>query len=107
VGRGLRHLLKTDASDHMANALRALAKHKPYLCPEVAEQVLEGYLKTSAVRDAGTLSERENQIPRLLAEGESNQQVAHALGVSIRTAETHRIRIMHKLQAHSASDLVR
>ena len=70
--------------------------------------VLEGFLaKTaSAQESADTLSDRERQIVQLLAEGKSNKEVAALLGISVKTAETHRNRIMRKLKLDSICDLV-
>ena len=53
------------------------------------------------------LSAREREIVQLLAEGESSKEVAVALGISVKTAETHRSNIMRKLEIHSVSELVR
>ena len=73
--------------------------------------VLEGYLKggvapspTQVTRNR--LTPREREIVQLLAEGKSTKEVAVALGLSVKTAETHRSNIMRKLQIHSVSDLV-
>ncbi len=73
--------------------------------------VLEGYLKggthsvpVSVGRDR--LTPREREVVQLLAEGKSTKEVAVALGLSVKTAETHRSNIMRKLQLHSVSDLV-
>ena len=53
------------------------------------------------------LTSREREIVRLLAEGKSSKEVASDLGISVKTAETHRANIMRKLDLHSASELVR
>ena len=76
-----------------------------------AAMVLEGYLKggtPSAPITVGRnrLTPREREIVQLLAEGKSTKEVAVALGLSVKTAETHRSNIMRKLQLHSVSDLV-
>ena len=73
--------------------------------------VLEGYLKggTHSVAVAlgrDRLTPREREVVQLLAEGKSTKEVAVALGLSVKTAETHRSNIMRKLQLHSVSDLV-
>jgi DNA-binding CsgD family transcriptional regulator len=73
--------------------------------------VLESYLKRGVPwKPAGavpTLTPRQREIVRLLAEGKTNKEVAVALGISVKTAETHRNNIMRKLQLSSFSDLVR
>jgi DNA-binding NarL/FixJ family response regulator len=73
--------------------------------------VLEGYLKGGTQSGPITvgrnrLTPREREIVQLLAEGKSTKEVAVALGLSVKTAETHRSNIMRKLQLHSVSDLV-
>ena len=73
--------------------------------------VLEGYLKSGTPSTPVTvgrnrLTPREREIVQLLAEGKSTKEVAVALGLSVKTAETHRSNIMRKLQLHSVSDLV-
>ena len=73
--------------------------------------VLEGYLKGGTPQAPPTagrnrLTPREREIVQLLAEGKSTKEVAVALGLSVKTAETHRSNIMRKLQLHSVSDLV-
>ena len=75
--------------------------------PAVLEGYLKGGTKAAAVllgRDR--LTPREREVVQLLAEGKSTKEVAVALGLSVKTAETHRSNIMRKLQLHSVSDLV-
>jgi DNA-binding CsgD family transcriptional regulator len=75
--------------------------------------VLDGYLKNgmpgappTAPQTRHRLTPREREIVQLLAEGKSTKEVAVALGLSVKTAETHRSNIMRKLELHSVSDLV-
>jgi DNA-binding NarL/FixJ family response regulator len=105
-------LLKSDAARDLVAAVEALRRDKTYFTSKVATMVLEGYLKggtpgtpiTSTGRNR--LTPREREIVQLLAEGKSTKEVAVALGLSVKTAETHRSNIMRKLQLHSVSDLV-
>jgi DNA-binding CsgD family transcriptional regulator len=71
--------------------------------------VLEGYLRSPAQEPSGAsvLSAREHEIVQLLAEGKSNKEVARALGISVKTAETHRSNIMRKTGFGSLAELVR
>jgi DNA-binding CsgD family transcriptional regulator len=70
--------------------------------------VLEGYLRPSEKEaEASPLSAREREIVQLLAEGNSNKEVADSLGISVKTAETHRTNIMRKMNFRSITDLVR
>ncbi len=105
-------LLKSDAARDLVAAVEALRRDKTYFTSKVAAMVLEGFLKqgTSAAAAApptrGRLTPREREIVQLLAEGKSTKEVAVALGLSVKTAETHRSNIMRKLELHSVSDLV-
>ena len=102
-------LLKSDAARDLVAAVEALRRDKTYFTS--AAMVLEGYLKGGAPNTVPTagrsrLTPREREIVQLLAEGKSTKEVAVALGLSVKTAETHRSNIMRKLQLHSVSDLV-
>ncbi|MGA9528756.1 MAG: response regulator transcription factor [Terriglobales bacterium] len=105
-------LLKSDAARDLVAAVEALRRDKIYFTPKVASMVLEGYLRRdnkvvepeSPTRSR--LTPREREIVQLLAEGKSSKEVAVALGLSVKTAETHRSNIMRKLELHSVSDLV-
>jgi DNA-binding NarL/FixJ family response regulator len=105
-------LLKTDAARDLVAAVEALRRDKIYFTPKVASMVLEGYLRRDAAEtrqqppNRGRLTPREREIVQLLAEGKSSKEVAVALGLSLKTAETHRSNIMRKLELHSVSDLV-
>jgi len=104
-------LLKSDAARDLIAAVEALRRGKIYFTPKVGAMVLEGYLhresKPSPEPLARTrLTPREREIVQLLAEGKSSKEVAVALGLSVKTAETHRSNIMRKLELHSISALV-
>jgi DNA-binding NarL/FixJ family response regulator len=104
-------LLKSDAARDLVAAVEALRRDKTYFTSKVAAMVLEGYLRGGTGPAPGTigrnrLTPREREIVQLLAEGKSTKEVAVVLGLSVKTAETHRSNIMRKLQLHSVSDLV-
>jgi len=105
-------LLKSDAARDLVAAVEALRRGKIYFTPKVASMVLDGYLHRDisvAPREIPTrsrLTPREREIVQLLAEGKSSKEVAVVLGLSVKTAETHRSNIMRKLELHSVSDLV-
>lgn len=103
------YVLKSDAGRILVRAVEALLEGRNFFTSKVAQQVLEGYLRSGAeAADAGpALSAREREIVQLLAEGGSNKDVARALGISVKTAETHRSNIMRKMSFDSLSDLVR
>src|SRR5262249_16225325 len=103
-------LLKTDAARDLVTAVDALRQDKTYFTSRVAAMVLDGFLKGGpgiTVGDsASPLTPREREIGQLLADGKSTKEVACVLGLSVKTAETHRSNIMRKLEIHSVSDLV-
>jgi len=103
-------LLKTDAARDLVAAVDALRRDKIYFTPKVAAMVLDGFLRKDGTAPEppmrSRLTPREREIVQLLAEGKSSKEVAVALGLSVKTAETHRSNIMRKLELHSVSDLV-
>ena len=104
-------LLKSDAASELVAAVEALGHDKTYFTSKVSPLVLEPHLKGTTGPVPVTLSRhrltpREREIVQLLAEGKSTKEVAVTLGLSVKTAETHRSNIMRKLQLHSVSDLV-
>lgn len=105
------YLLKSDASHHIIAAVEALAKHKPFFTWKASETMLESFLMGSTAAESGApgdpLTAREREIVQLLAEGKSNKEVATALGISVKTAETHRSNIMRKSGLGSLAELVR
>jgi DNA-binding NarL/FixJ family response regulator len=105
------YVLKSDVSSQLLNAVDAVSRHKPFFTSEVAERVLEGFLRLGELSAedgsaAGILTPREREIVQLLAEARSNKEVAATLGISVKTVETHRASIMRKLGITSIVDLV-
>jgi DNA-binding NarL/FixJ family response regulator len=108
------YLLKSDAARDLVAAVDALRLNKTFFTPKVARLVLEGYLDKSPressspeVGSSSSLTDRQREIVQLLAEGKSSKEVASALGLSVKTAETHRANIMRRLDCHSVTALVR
>lgn len=106
------YVLKSDAGRILVRAVEALLEGQTFFTSKVARLVLEGYLRGGAgegdtPESRQTLSAREREIVQLLAEGASNKDVARALGISVKTAETHRSNIMRKMEFASLSDLVK
>ena len=105
-------LLKSDAARDLVAAVEALRRNKTYFTSKVAAMILEGFLnrETKPAPDLHNarhrLTPREREIVQLLAEGKSSKEVAAVLGLSVKTAETHRSNIMRKLDLHSVSALV-
>jgi DNA-binding NarL/FixJ family response regulator len=103
------YVLKSDAGRILIAALQALLDGRSFFTSNVARMVLEGYLRSES-RDASTpetLSAREREIVQLLAEGNSNKDIARALKISVKTTETHRSNIMRKMGFGSLPELVR
>jgi DNA-binding NarL/FixJ family response regulator len=104
------YVLKSDAGKALVAGIEALLDDRPFFTSKVARIVLDGYLRTqegAATDSSQNLSPREREIVQLLAEGKSNKEVARALGITVKTAETHRSNIMRKMQFASLSDLIR
>ncbi|MBA2270394.1 MAG: response regulator transcription factor [Chthoniobacterales bacterium] len=104
------YIQKADAGRDLISAIRSLAEHKPYFTPDISEIVFRRFLHKNGGKADGLkhdLTAREREILRLLAEGQSNKDVATNLGISVRTAETHRAALMHKLSLDSIASLVR
>lgn len=106
------YLLKSDAASELVTGIESLCQRRPFFTSKISSMILHGYLNFAArTREhetpAGSLTAQERQITQLLAEGESNKEVATTLKISVKTAETHRANIMRKLGLHSIGDLVR
>lgn len=105
------YVLKSDMAMQLVQAVKDLANGKIFLTPKVSEIVLEGFLKAGTENKQNEQAHakptlREREIIRLLAGGKSNKEVATELGITLRTVETHRGRIMMKMGFHSLTDLV-
>jgi two-component system response regulator NreC len=105
------YLLKSDLTDSLRQAVKAVAEGERFLAPKVSEIVLHGFLKTKSQHQQGEragmrTTPREIEIIRLLAEGKTNKEIAALLGIAVRTVETHRSRIMLKLGLHSLAELI-
>src|SRR5215813_6404829 len=106
------YLLKEDADDYLASAIEAVRQHKTYFSPKITKALSgdRGALSLDeADRDVplNRLTSREKEITQLLTEGKTNKEVAGVLGISVKTVEAHRTRIMLKLGIHSITGLVR
>jgi DNA-binding NarL/FixJ family response regulator len=105
------YILKSDASRDLLSAIEALANNRSFFTSGAAQILLDGFCNPSSGAQPPlmhkSLTAREREIVQLVCEGKSNKEVAVALGISVKTAETHRANIMRKLEMHSASELVR
>ena len=105
------YVLKSDVATQLLLAVETVARHKPFFTSDVAEKVLEGFLRLGDLVPGeggtpGILSSREREIVQLLAESKSNKEVSVLLGISVKTVQTHRAAIMRKLGINSIVELV-
>lgn len=102
---------KAEKHKYLTEGIESLSRHEPFFTAKVFKILFTdviGQAKGSHEDQEGQrLSSREREIVQLLAEGKSNKQVANALGLSIRTVETHRATVMRKLGVDSVAGLVR
>jgi two-component system response regulator NreC len=99
-------VLKTHAAEDLVHALREVSRGGTYLSPEVSRTLMQAYQEKAELRP-DPLSPRERRVVQLIAEGQSTKQVAALLNISVKTAETHRARVMTKLNIHQTAGLVR
>ena len=103
------YLLKGAAVVELPFAVQSVMRGETYLTPRISQAVVDGYL-----RDGGdeptpleALTDRQREILQLVAEGKSTKEIAHLLDLSVKTVETHRTRIMERLDIHDVPGLVR
>lgn len=111
VGAGARaFMLKSDAGAELLTAVEALATRRSFFTSSGGRVLIDGVCKPASTQTPlmhKSLTAREREIVQLLAEGQSSREAAVTLGISVKTAETHRANIMRKLDMHSVSQLVR
>lgn len=105
------YVLKSDASRDLLTAIEALANKRSFFTSGAAQFLIDGFRNPALAAQTPlmdkSLTAREREIVQLLAEGKSSKEVAVALNISVKTAETHRSNIMRKLGIHSVTELVR
>jgi len=103
------YLLKDATHAELLTAIQSVRNGKHYLAPGVSEKVIEGYLegkKTVKTKSSWeTLTQREREILKLIAEGHKNKEIADYLFISLKTVEKHRANLMKKLGLHNAASL--
>ena len=104
------YLLKDSVEPDLLRAVTAVAEGKPFFTPAIASTLLDDYvrrLREKNVEDSyDMLTDREKEVLQLLAEGKSNKETATLLNVSPTTVETHRTRLMQKLNLHNTAEIV-
>jgi DNA-binding NarL/FixJ family response regulator len=99
------YVLKNQAAGDLLQAIKQVSRGQVYLSPGVSQAVVESYhLKLDKTKTR--LTPREKQVLQLIAEGKSTRDIASVLGISVKTAESHRTRMMHKLDIHETASLV-
>ena len=101
------YVLKEAADSEVAEAVREVADGKQYVHPALGARLVAAEAEERARAEEDPLSEREREVLRLLALGHTNQEIAQALFLSVRTVETHRAHIMQKLRISTRAELVR
>ena len=103
------YLLKDSAVAELLAAVRALHAGQGYFCPQAARALANHYHDPKGTLDDpyGTLSPREREVFHLVVDGRTTKEVARELGISVKTADNHRYRLMEKLGLHNTAELVR
>jgi two-component system, NarL family, response regulator NreC len=100
------YVLKTRASSELVQAIRAVSKGEMFLTQSISRTIVQAFLNKNEAQDR-FLSDRERQVLQLVAEGKTTKELASILGISAKTAESHRSNIMDKLDIHDVAGLVR
>jgi two-component system response regulator NreC len=100
------YVLKNQAANDLVHAIREVCKGGIYLSPSISRAVVDAFLSKSEL-SAESLTARERQVIQLIGEGKSTRDIASLLGISVKTAESHRARLMQKLDIHEIASLVR
>jgi two-component system response regulator NreC len=101
------YVLKEAADNELVAAVREVAGGGRYVDPTLGARMAAADSQAERAADEDPLSDREREVLRLLALGHTNQEIAKTLFISVRTAETHRAHIMHKLRINTRAELVR
>ena len=100
------YVVKTQAAADLVRAIHEVQRGMVYLSPGISQTIVQAYL-TKSEMPADPLSPREREVLQLIAEGKTTKEVAGLLGISFKTAESHRMRIMRKVDVHETAGLVR
>jgi DNA-binding NarL/FixJ family response regulator len=103
------YCIKDASRDELLVAIDSVMQGKTYISPGIADDVMEGYLagrkKLKEKSAWDTITQREREVLKLLAEGYMNKEIADFLNISVKTVEKHRANIMNKLDLHNAAAL--
>jgi len=102
------YVSKGAAPDELVRAIQAVCDGEPFFSPEVARAALSQFVSSGGKKEPfAQLTQREREVLALIADGQSNKEIANQLGIGVRTIETHRERIMRKLGIHTIAGLTR
>jgi len=100
------YVLKTRAAAELVQALRAVCRGEMFLTQSISRTIVQAFLQNEPLA-ANPISDRERQVLQLVAEGKTTKEIASLLGISVKTAESHRSNLMDKLNIHDTAGLVR
>jgi DNA-binding NarL/FixJ family response regulator len=100
------YVLKSQVTGDLVHAIHQVCRGLVYLCPAVSGAVVNAYVAKRQL-SGNPLTSRERQVLQLVGEGKSSKEAAILLGISLKTVESHRSRIMQKLDLHETASLVR
>ncbi|MGI8837648.1 MAG: response regulator [Pyrinomonadaceae bacterium] len=106
----LGYVLKMSAAEELIEALRMVAAGNVYVDQEMTEKIAEGYVRNQFLRGATRhreLTNREEEVMRLIAKGYANKEIANQLDISVKTVESHKTNVMEKLNLKSRTEIVR
>jgi DNA-binding NarL/FixJ family response regulator len=104
------YVLKLSAAEELIKAIRVVAAGDIYLDPEMADKVTDSYVRKQFLRGVSRqkeLTDREEEVLRLTAQGYSNKEIATKLSISVKTVESHKANLMEKLELRSRTEIVR
>lgn len=104
------YVLKDDSHEELLIAIKTVLSGKKYLSPSICGNIVDGYLNSTTTTEPpltplDSLTRREKEIVKLIAEGHRSKDIAEYLSISIKTVEKHRSNLMKKLDLHSVSSL--
>jgi DNA-binding NarL/FixJ family response regulator len=100
------YVLKSQVASDLVQAIRQVSSGQAYLSPGLSRAVMDAF-RSKSKKPRDPLTARERQVLQLIAEGKSTKDIASLLGISVKTAESHRTRLMRKLDIHETASLVR
>jgi DNA-binding NarL/FixJ family response regulator len=100
------YVLKSQAAGDLIAAIREVTRGGTYLGPGISKTVVDAFLTKTPLSEE-RLTARERQVLQMIGEGNTSKEIAALLGISVKTAESHRTRLMHKLDIHATAGLVR